>query len=166
MCFLEQLHNISFGLLQPVFKGLISYSFFSRTQICYKIFQLLQPLSLLCHLRERDRAQLRCRAKHLETLCFQQASASHGRKSCCTSGHVPPSPVVPTVASVALPYLSLICNRLDTLGSLAMSGCRNSSLHTGHSGSPRSLPYTHSDRSPGTAGSANPRDHSRRLWGS
>lgn len=111
-------------------------------------------------------AQLRHRAKHLQHHCFQQASASHRRKSRCTSGHVPPSPVVPTVAFVALPYLSLICNRPDTLGSLAKSGCRNSFLHTGHSGSPQSLPCTHSDRSPGTAGSANPQDHSHRLRGS
>lgn len=99
-------------------------------------------------------------------LCFQQASASHRHKSCCTSGHVPLSPVVPTVAFVALPYLSLVCNRLDTLGSLATNGCRNSSPHTGRSGSPQSLPCTHSGRSPGTAGSENPQDHSHRLRGS
>lgn len=97
---------------------------------------------------------------------FSLSVFTHGWKSCCTSWHVPPPPAEPTAAFAALPYLSLICNRLDTLGSPARSGCRNSSPHTGRSGCPRSLPCTHSGRSPGTAGSASPRDHSRRLRGS
>lgn len=92
-------------------------------------------------------------------LCFQQAPASHGHTN------VLPSPSVPTVVFVVSPYLSLIGNRLDTPGSPATSGCRSSSLRTGRSGSPRSPPCTHSDRSPGTAGSASPQDHSRRLQG-
>lgn len=161
---MEQLRNFSFCLLQSLFEGFISYSFFSGTQICYKIFQLPQPLTLLHHLQERDRAQL-WHSKAPWASLFPATTNSHGPE-CCTSGHMPPSPVLPTAVFVALPYLSLICNRLDTPGSPATSGCRNSSPHTGCNGSPQSLPCTHSGRSPGTAGTASPRDHSHRLQGS
>lgn len=70
-----------------------------------------------------------------------------------------------TVTFVALPYLSLVGNMQDTPDSLATTGCRNSSPHTGRSGSPQSLPCTRSDRPPGTAGNANPQGHSHMLQG-
>lgn len=103
-------------------------------------------------------------AKHLEPLCFQQPPTATGRNA----AQVDTCHYLQWYQQqcLALPYLSLICSRLDTPGSLATSGCRNSSPHTGCSGSPQSLPCTHSGRSPGTAGTASPQDHSHRLQGS